>query len=84
MDNCKEKIDLGHCWDLKGYRKSICNLSFEEKEDTHAHDGIIRIRRQNKHNVQNASFNYSLAYVKKLMISVPERISNVTQCTTAT
>ena len=23
MDNCKEKIDLGHYWDLKGLRQKI-------------------------------------------------------------
>lgn len=33
---------------------------------------------------QNANSNYSLAFVKKLMISVPELISNVTQCPTST
>lgn len=34
-------------------RKSICNLSFEEKEDTQAHDLTMRIRRQNKHDVMS-------------------------------
>ena len=34
-------------------RKSICNLPFEEKEDTLAHDLTLRIRRQNKHDVMS-------------------------------